>query len=310
MQNYPDNPQAYLSRALDIMRTESLVRDSIDWDALQRKAERLALGASEIQHVYPAIRYALEQLGDHHSFFKEPREVEAWLQGRLQPSGSEPKGEIVHDSIGYVVVPAFISRNELRTIAYAVTLQKIIAELDARRPTGWIVDLRQNTGGNMWPMLAGLGPILGEGHLGAFVFADGKTADWWYMRGSAGIGGSALVGVHGGGYRLSSGNPKVAVLTGPATASSGEAVAVAFRGRPQNRSFGGRTQGKTTANGTFRLTDGAMLVLATRRFADRTGTVYGGVLHPDQKVVVAMHGEPSLDDPAIGAAVDWLAGQA
>jgi len=32
---------------------------------------------------------------------------------------------------------------------------------------GWIVDLRGNGGGNMWPMLAGVGPVLGEGVVGS-----------------------------------------------------------------------------------------------------------------------------------------------
>jgi hypothetical protein len=31
-----------------------------------------------------------------------------------------------------------------------------------------VVDLRSNSGGNMWPMIAGIGPVVGEGHLGAF----------------------------------------------------------------------------------------------------------------------------------------------
>ena len=35
---------------------------------------------------------------------------------------------------------------------------------------GWIVDLRTDGGGNMWPMMAGLGPILGEGIMGWIVY--------------------------------------------------------------------------------------------------------------------------------------------
>jgi hypothetical protein len=50
-------------------------------------------------------------------------------------------------------------------------------------------------------------------------------------------------------------------LTGPVTASSGEAIVVAFRGRPQTRSFGEPTDGVPTANDTFPLSDGALLVL-------------------------------------------------
>jgi C-terminal processing protease CtpA/Prc len=35
--------------------------------------------------------------------------------------------------------------------------------MDQGNLAGWIVDLRNNGGGNMWPMLTGIGSILGEG---------------------------------------------------------------------------------------------------------------------------------------------------
>ena len=33
-------------------------------------------------------------------------------------------------------------------------------------------DLRGNIGGNMWPMIAGVGPILGDGIIGWIVYYD------------------------------------------------------------------------------------------------------------------------------------------
>ena len=49
---------------------------------------------------------------------------------------------------------------------YAKTLQDSIRARDRVGLIGWIVDLRGNSGGNMWPMLAGVGPVLGEGVAG------------------------------------------------------------------------------------------------------------------------------------------------
>jgi carboxyl-terminal processing protease len=73
----------------------------------------------------------------------------------------------------------------------------------------------------------------------------------------------------------------VAVLTDGRTASSGEAVAVAFRGRPGVLSYGAATYGFSTGNETVRLPDGALLRITSSRFADRTGLVYGGPLPVD-----------------------------
>lgn len=77
----------------------------------------------------------------------------------------------------------------------------------------------------------------------------------------------------------------VAVLTDERTASSGEAVAVAFRGMPAARSYKAATHGFSTGNEVVRLPDGALLVITTCRFADRAGQLYGGPLIPDVPAV-------------------------
>src|SRR5215472_14120537 len=40
--------------------------------------------------------------------------------------------------------------------------------------------------GNMWPMLAGIGAVLGEGDLGTYVSPDGDHTTWFYKAGKAG----------------------------------------------------------------------------------------------------------------------------
>ena len=52
---------------------------------------------------------------------------------------------------------------------YANMLHAIAASLETSKPSGWMVDLRGNGGGNMWPMRAGIGFALGEGVAGSSV---------------------------------------------------------------------------------------------------------------------------------------------
>ena len=47
----------------------------------------------------------------------------------------------------------------------------------------------------MWPMIAGVGPILGESTLGYFVDADGEMSPWFYEDGRAGLDDLVLVEV-------------------------------------------------------------------------------------------------------------------
>ena len=42
-------------------------------------------------------------------------------------------------------------------------------------------DLRGNGGGNMWPMLAGIAAVLGEGDLGSFQ-SPGAGASTWFLK--------------------------------------------------------------------------------------------------------------------------------
>jgi C-terminal processing protease CtpA/Prc len=68
--------------------------------------------------------------------------------------------------IAQLVIPLFSSPDKNEVDAYATKVQSVIADLVSKKPCGWIVDLRGNGGGNIWAMLAGVGPILGEGELG------------------------------------------------------------------------------------------------------------------------------------------------
>jgi hypothetical protein len=291
-----DDAYAYLNRALVALSYTSLRRDSLNWPALRRAAFDEARGARTPEDTYPALRLALDRLEDGHSFF-EPPTADA-SPDSVEATASAPdewptaRSVTVADSVrlGYVHVPAVMGLGEQ---AYADSLRGAVRALTSRGltsnapPCGWIVDIRGNTGGNMWPMLAGLGPVVGPGRLGAFVEASGDRRPWFYDDGRAGVvflGGWFKIGaaeVEAPPHRLDPPHPPVAVLTDGRTASSGEAVAVAFRGRPNTRSFGASTMGKTTGNQAVRLPDGARLFVTAAVYADRTGRVYGGSLAPD-----------------------------
>jgi C-terminal processing protease CtpA/Prc len=95
----------------------------------------------------------------------------------------------------------------------------------------------------------------------------------------------------------------VAVLTGARTASSGEAVAIAFRGRARTRSFGAPTAGLTSANAAFDLPDASRIMLTTAIDVDRDGKRYDGPLVPDE--LVRSDGGDTTD-VVLGAARSWL----
>jgi carboxyl-terminal processing protease len=131
----------------------------------------------------------------------------------------------------------------------------------------------------MYPMLFAVAPIFGDGRMIGFTGRSGFEY-WVSHRGNALSGGGevdrAPVDVP-----VISPAPPVAVITSSATASAGEVVAVAFRGRAGTRSFGAPTAGATAAPRGYRLADGAELVFAVVWYVDRRGTVYRHSIKPD-----------------------------
>jgi C-terminal processing protease CtpA/Prc len=292
--------RAYLDEILETMQEHALNTSQVDWEKVRAKTYARAANAVAPKDTYPAIEFALGSLQDSHSRLMTPEEVAALESGALMQDMPEPSGELLDNGLAYLNVPAFAGSVEAGR-AYAATLQGLIRELDAAQPCGWIVDLRENMGGDFWPMLAGIGLLVGEGSSGAFVAADGQEKPWGYAVGKAWEGDEALIELGPDQvYTLQETLPPVAVLTGRQTMSSGEAVVVTFRGRPNSRSFGQETAGLSTGNEVFDLADGARLFLTVSRFADRTGAVYGGIITPDEYV------RDPESNAALEAAAGWL----
>jgi carboxyl-terminal processing protease len=298
---------AYLEAALDLMEENGINRLQVDWPAMRAIAGRLAASAGKPSDTYAAIRYVLRAAGGRHSFFLTPTEAAEWDQVTVADT-PPPRAKLLLDRLGYVAVEGVLITNSDEAAEYATLVQQLIRDLDAQAPCGWIVDLRENTGGNMYPMLAGLGPILGEGVAGEFEEPLGYTTQWSYRDGQSFYGDEGVTRVTGPAYHLQAAHPPVGVLIGPKTASSGEAMVISFRGRPDTRSFGHSTAGLSTGNAGFPLSDGAVIFLTTAVMADRTGQDYGTYIEPDE--VIDQRQSTLIHDEAIPQpAVDWLLAQ-
>jgi len=351
------DPQAYLDHALDLMQRDSFRTSTVDWLAVRREAHEQVASARNSVDTYPAIRSALDRLGDHHSHLQLSNALKRKEAARLSSQSASvnryaesapqsdqtpspflhravPEGRLIRVSgkeFALVVVPICFfpptTDHVVGYVKYTRKLSQVVGDLAKARPAGWIVDLRGNQGGNMWPMIAGLGPLLEDDHLGEF-FNVRDHAVWFYHRGIAGdrvgeavnayvtigpnvtdgVGGSAfgpLVRVNGVPLQFAS-QPPVAVLIDRGTASSGEATAIAFRGRPLTRFFGEHTYRASTTIEEHMLVDGAIVGIAAGVDADRSGEQYADGVEPDEKVQSAKKAETDADDPVLAAALSWI----
>lgn len=298
-----DNPpgislfaENFLNSMITIMQKNSINRKTIDWQDFKAKVFAKAAGAETLKEIYPAITEALTLLGDNHSVFISSDGTDISVH-TIRCNTQAIVKPVLPYNIGYVRVSQFGgASSSAEGISFAKEIQDQIKSQDRPEIIGWVVDLRSNLGGNMWPMIAGIGPILGEGIAGYFIDPDGLEEPWSYENGASmaeGQVGTQVVDP----YELIVPNPKVAVLLDNGIASSGEVMAVSFVGRENTKSFGSPTCGLSTANQQFTLSSNCVLALTVAYLGDRNSIPYGVPVPPDMT---------SPNETIIQDAIDWI----
>jgi C-terminal processing protease CtpA/Prc len=208
------------------------------------------------------------------------------------------------DGLGYMELPSYSGY----PYTYPGLAHELMRNLDRNPVCGWIIDVRRNGGGNLWSYLAAIGPILGEGNVGGFLYADDTHELWTYRDGKVLWAGDERVEslVQGGIYKPKRSMKPVALLTGPATIAAGELVVVAFEGRQKVRTFGEPTRGLPTLSMHTPLSDGAQIFVSGAFGIDSHNKVYKGPILPDESVKIDWSQFGTDQDPVILAAMDWL----
>jgi len=257
------SPQRYADIALDLMENGYYAAGP-EWAAQRAEVEAKAEGATSMGELHAPLAAAVEAAGGKHSFLLEPTEVELWSISALDEFSAPTV--TTADGITTVTVPAVGAVSEEMQRHYARTAASGIVDA-ADQTCGWIIDLRGNTGGTMYPMLSGMTPLLPNGTAMTFRTRTGADTPVTIYEDGAGIGRTAIsVGVV-----TKIADQPVAVLQDAEMASSGEVVLASFRGLDNIRSFGTNSAGYTSANSARPLFDGALLVLTESLYVDRNG---------------------------------------
>lgn len=275
------SPEDYINEALDIMEENSINRHTINWDILRKRVHEEGKDAKNIKDTYPAIKTALKELGDNHSWMMEPGEYDDFNKSDMEIP--EVVSKLINNNIGYIRIPGFKGDGEKPAIKFAQVIQDKIKEIDHFEVQYWIIDLSRNTGGYIFPMILGLGPILGSGDLGYLIDADSNLTNWGYSHDGVIFKGDTIMNlpVH---YNLKKRIKKIAVLISKETASAGEAITVSFKGNENTIFIGNPTRGVSTGNVGMKLSDDAILFITNTKFVDKTMKVYGDSIIPDIQV--------------------------
>lgn len=274
-----ENPKEYLDEAIGVMKQNSVNKGKIDWDKLSKEAMDSLKGKKMVKEVYPIILDCLSKLEDNHSKFFTPEVVKFYLHSYKENGVEFPyaKDSLIDNKLGYISVPAIGSFNTGDWEMYVSDFYKKLKFLDSKNLHAWVIDLRGNDGGMFSPMFKAIQPFLDKIKVIGSKDNTGQVSYYRVKKKNVFFGNRVIATINVPDIRLKSKYIPVFVLTNKETASSGEFVAASFAGQKNVMIIGVNTQGLTSDNSEFKLSDGSFLVLTTGNIIDRKGNEYNEV---------------------------------
>ena len=286
-----DTLKATLTEVFNTVKKFSVYRKQIDWNELETKIlpnETHILTLAIFKH---RIHQLFSCVGDIHGglFLNHERVGANNMQfntvshsfiTQLRQSNRHLHTKTI-GKYGYIFLPSTPSSENLHRLAQAI--QDSLCVLNAQPLDGIIIDLRANEGGSIYPLFTGIHQLIGSGRVGAFTDFYGKKETQWKLRRGQLHQGKKIVAAVNSRCNYPKNIP-VAVLLSPVTASAGEMLAIAMKGRSNAISIGEKTYGLTTGVSVFKIHN-YLLGVSTSFSADRTGMVYRSSIRPEIEVV-------------------------
>lgn len=297
----------------------SLYSGQLNWEEINATFIELTKDKLTVEEMGEGLQYLINSLGDKHGSFRSINDYSIIVsyQGEIKEQEDHRDTDFVNNvindisdvfsyellanDVGYLKVVGIGPGNVKNQ---ADLIRNGLLDLKEKGVEKWIVDLRFNGGGNMEPMISGLAPLLGEGDIGGAInFQNEVTRVYKIENGQFNNYGRIACEMND----LPKINPteKVVVLTSRYTISSGEMVAVAFKGRDHTRFIGEATAGYTTGNGFDAIDDEVALVISQDVFMDRNNIGYETKVGVDEHIDF-QHVVEMKDDLQIRRAIEWL----
>lgn len=281
----PPSAETYGKNALSTIDKNGIFAGNDEWKSTYNECLKMIENAKSYDNTYDAIRKALSVGGGKHSMLMTKSESQDTTESydEVLPTVS------LNGDIAIIKLPDFLGTAEAGQ-KYAKIAEDFIHE-NRDKIKGVVLDLRGNTGGDMGPMATAVSSLLPDGELVYYHYRsyDVPVTLKNGVVSNAGTGGKSL-------YPDEKLNVPVAILTDDMTASSGEALALCFRGLENTRTFGAPTAGYTSVNMLYNMYDGAQMYLTVAFDKARTGEIFKETpIEPDV----------ATDSP-LEAALEWL----
>lgn len=282
----PPSPRTYGQIALKQMDSMGLYAQGDDWNKAKKSAEKELKTVSTYSQARKVLSKVVKEAGGKHSFIQSKQEI-----SQTKAKKQLPTVKMLEQQTLLVTLPEFLGSDPKEMAKYADVLNN---HLSYDHYKAVIINLANNGGGNMAPMLIGLSSLLPDGKL--FSSQDKYQQKTDYLLAKNKLKNQAKIKLQKAIHKQ---KVPIALVINGKTASSAEMVALSFKGLEKTRYFGVNSASYTTVNMTFPLYDGAEMMLSIAKTIDRNGQSY-----ENQPIIPDQVSSTALED-----AQKWLSGQ-
>jgi hypothetical protein len=303
-----------------LIKEQSMYRNNVGWDTITTHFYQRIDTATTSANQFKAFRWLLRQMNDFHSqvFFEnqlyayykpmpDGREDELTkTYQQLQPKFGVMQANILQNQYGYICIPGYNANNDSSINNTIKQWRDTICKNINKPVKGWIIDLRANMGGSMYPMMAALSFLIGDIKFTGSTNTNHQVEHWWSIKkGNIYFDDyqNTSSGIH---CMKEQTKAPVVLLTSFYTVSSGEIVVTAFKQRPRTIQIGDTTGGLVTNNHWMPIGNDAVLNLSKGYYADRKRKEYRAGIPADMVIKADENFDDLLNDKKVLAAIQWL----
>jgi carboxyl-terminal processing protease len=309
-----DSIKSFIDKSIELIEVNSIHTENLE--NIKRELYNKSQSLNSIDEIAPLYEKVFKQLNDYHGGLKYKGKTYGWNNPNAMTNAylkdkikidKNTFSKVIDKKIGYIRITGNNDFTFKKVDSLANDIVSHINAINSNKIKGWIIDLRLNTGGNMYPILFGLKEFIGDNIMfGGFRDAQNKpTGNWEIKEGKLLIDGIVLERKIDLDYPIKTDIPLV-ILTGCYTASAGEMTAISFIGRNNTFIVGEPTANYTTAVQGFKINDNAGINLSTDYVVDRNLKVYKLNILPDFEILGGDNLEDLKNDHKIIKALELL----
>lgn len=283
-------------RLLDLFRTRYFKTDEVDWTAIRTLLDTVPAPPLGVHPAPTLAQLIVAYLPDNkHTFVMS--------QSTFEPTALMPLPTCkqLEPHIWSATLPYLFAVDPADQRRYIGAFDDCIAK--SAHGDLWLIDLRDNRGGLLEPMLSALAPFFASGTLFEHVNPGAAIVEPVSIT-TSGVRIGKNIRAHDRPTAGSLADAPVVVAISRRCASACEAIAAAFRDRPRTLLVGEDTAGFVTADAIHHIADDYWLALTERYLADACGKLVGDRITPRVAITNAGQRSPrQLIEQAV--VVEW-----